>query len=167
MKMGFDDPEPEHTTQPLNIELVPGSSWGNNLRSALKRSEWDKLRKAQYALAGNRCEVCGGKGRRHPVECHEVWSYNEGTNVQTLESLVALCPACHECKHIGLAGIRGRTEQALRHLAKVNGWTSSRARLHANEAFDVWERRSRSPWTLDLSWLEEHGVAIPAKPKGG
>jgi hypothetical protein len=24
---------------------------------------------------GDRCEICGGRGRRRPVESHEVWDY--------------------------------------------------------------------------------------------
>jgi len=166
MKIGFTDPEPECKTRQLTIELVPGSSWGNNLRSTLKRSEWDKLRKAQYAIAGNRCEVCGGKGRRHPVECHEVWSYDEGTCIQTLESLIALCPACHSVKHFGFACVQGREEQALLHLIRVNGWTRPQALAHVDAAFETHARRSQLPWTLDLKWLLSQGVPVPQRTPG-
>jgi len=138
----------------LLVELVPQSSWGSNLRSELPRKDWDRLRRAQYAKAGNLCEVCGGKGRRHPVECHEIWSYDDKNHVQTLDGLIALCPGCHEVKHLGLAGARGRTPEALRHLAKVNGWTHEQALHHAAEAFVLWDQRSRHPWTLDLTWLD-------------
>jgi hypothetical protein len=137
----------------LLVELVPQSSWGSNLRKELPKKEWDRLRRAQYALAGHVCEVCGGKGRRHPVECHEIWSYNDDTHIQTLDGLIALCPRCHEVKHIGLAGVRGRILEAKRHLAKVNGWTLDQTIHHIAEAFALWNLRSRHPWTLDLSWL--------------
>jgi len=143
-------------TEPkLTIELVPKGQWGSNLRSKLPRTEWDRLRKAQYEVAGHICEVCGGVGRRHPVECHEVWEFEEG--VQRLVGLIALCPACHGVKHIG------RTMQshwdpggvkATAHLARVNGWTVVQAQLYIEESLVVWQRRSYQEWALDLSWLE-------------
>lgn len=138
----------------LFIELVPASQFGDNLRSRLPAKLWDLLRRATYEAAGNKCEICGGKGHKWPVECHEKWEYNEETLVQKLTGLIALCPACHEVKHIGLAGIRGRQEIALRHLAKVNAWTYPQALLHLKEAFEVWNVRSSKIWTLDLSGLE-------------
>jgi len=43
---------------------------------------WDRLRRQVAAEAGERCEIFGGRGRRWPVECHEVWDYDEEHNVQ-------------------------------------------------------------------------------------
>ncbi len=139
----------------LTIELVPKGQWGANLRSALPRKEWDRLRKDSYKAAGYRCEICGGKGRRHPVECHERWEYDDTTRVQKLVGLISLCPSCHEVKHIGRAGAVGRMEQAVAHLMKVNGWGADQAVDYIEEAFRVWAERSQAGgWTLDLSWLE-------------
>jgi hypothetical protein len=42
---------------------------------------------------------------------------------RALVRMIALCPACHEVKHMGLAGIKGRGEIAAAHLAENNGWT--------------------------------------------
>lgn len=92
----------------LEIELVPSSSWGNNLRDEanLSRGDWDTLRRGCYERAGHKCEICGGVSwrtyggkRKKIVECHEIWSYEGG--VQRLEGLVALCSKCHRVKHIG------------------------------------------------------------------
>ena len=58
----------------LTIELVPQTAWYSNVRSNVTKSEWDVLRKACYKAAGYKCEVCSGKGPKHPVECHEMWS---------------------------------------------------------------------------------------------
>ena len=138
----------------LTIELVPKGQWGANLRSELPKSEWDALRKATYAAAGHRCEICGGKGRKWPVECHERWHYDETTKVQHLVGLIALCPACHEVKHIGRAGAVGRGKQAMQHLMKVNKWSLQEASDYINNAFETWERRSREGWSLDISWLK-------------
>src|SRR3712207_8436185 len=92
----------------LTVELVPRTAWFKNVRSHVTREEWERLKKIVFGRAGHRCEVCGGRGPRWPVECHEVFAYDDERRVQKLTALVALCPACHEVKHIGLAGLRGR-----------------------------------------------------------
>ena len=115
--------------KPLTIELVPRTCWYSNVRSEVPAAVWEKLKRHTSKLAGNRCEVCGGRGPKWPVECHEVWLFvtpppspaaasspNEG-RVQ------ALCPDCHLVKHIGRAQVTGQGERAFRHLAKVNGWS--------------------------------------------
>jgi len=56
--------------------------------------------------AENLCETCGGCGPQYPVECHEIWNYDDTRLIQKLDGLIALCPDCHEVKHIGLAGAR-------------------------------------------------------------
>lgn len=144
----------------LTIELVPRTSWFSNVRSHVSAEVWDRLKKLTSRRAGNRCEICGGRGPRWPVECHEVFSYDDARRVQKLERLVALCPACHEAKHIGLAGARGRAGAALAHLARVNGWSRSDAELYLEACFEQWHRRSTHEWTLDLSYLEELGVVV-------
>jgi hypothetical protein len=136
-------------------ELVPESSWCNNLRSELERGAWDVLRKEVYRLANYRCEICGGRGEKWPVECHEVWEFDEGKGVQRLVRLEGICPACHEVKHIGLAEVRGRYEAAMGHLCKVNGCGRAEGERIVEKAFDDWGRRSEMEWKLDLSFLAE------------
>lgn len=138
----------------LTIELVPQTSWFTNLRSELPASEWDKIRRKCYRDAGYVCEVCGGRGPAHPVECHEIWRYDDGNKVQKLCGVIALCPSCHEVKHIGLANMRGNLGRAINHMARVNGWTPSEANAAVNAAFDVWRDRSEHKWTVDISWLD-------------
>ena len=138
----------------LTVELVPSTSWFTNVRSLLPEGEWDLVRRAVYRRARYRCEVCGGQGEAHPVECHEVWAYDDERHIQRLEGLVALCPACHRVKHLGLASVNGRYDEALQHLASVNGWTLAEAERYAGAAFAQWEERSRHPWKVDLGALE-------------
>lgn len=142
----------------LTIELVPRSCWCSNVRDAVSRKEWDGLRKLVYRQAGQVCEVCGGTGARHPVECHEEWAYDDERHVQRLVRMLALCPACHEVKHIGLAGVRNRRDAALQHLARVNGWSRERAENHEALAFRRWRERSTHLWTLDLGALHRYGI---------
>lgn len=140
----------------LTIELVPSSVWYVNLRSELSKAEWDHVRKACYKKAGYECEICGGKGPKWPVECHEIWEFNDEEKTQTLKGVIALCPDCHKVKHIGLAGKRGEGVKAQEHLAKVNGWSVKDARKYIRLAFEVWEERSHHDWALDISWIQQH-----------
>ena len=67
-------PGQEHTgANRLTIELVPQTCWFSNVRSEVSAADWDRLRKLTSNAAGGRCEVCGGRGPRWPVECHEIW----------------------------------------------------------------------------------------------
>ncbi len=140
--------------QKLTIELVPQTCWFSNVRSEVTSQMWDILKKRTFQQANYRCEICGGRGNKHPVECHEVWDYNDDCYRQTLVRLIALCPACHECKHIGFANTQGRGEIAAKHLAKVNQWSIEQAIAYIEESFKIWQRRSQSNWTLDISYLE-------------
>ena len=136
----------------LYIELIPKTSFFKNLRSELPSSEWNKLRKATYEKAGHKCEICGGQGSRHPVECHEIWDY-VGSK-QILMGLIALCPKCHMVKHWGLTQMRGKENIAAAHLKKVNNWTNTQVRKHVEEAFGLWQQRNGIKWELDLTWLK-------------
>jgi len=141
----------------LNIELVPKSSWGNNLRDEanLSKSSWDKLRKECYKKAGYVCEVCGGKGSTHPVECHEIWSYDDQKNIQKLEGLIALCPLCHKAKHLGRTlALKVDVVSVMTHLSIVNGLSVEDMEKLVQNVFKVWSERSGKKWILDLSWLE-------------
>ena len=142
----------------LTIELVPSTCWYSNVRSELTRAQWDQLRKASYQKAGYVCEICGGHGPKHPVECHEIWEFNDDARTQKLTGLISLCPRCHEVKHIGLAGKRGRSREARSQLAKVNNWSLAQAQQYIDDSFVVWSKRSEHEWTLDISWVEDNLV---------
>lgn len=149
----------------LTIELVPSTSWGDNLRSRLTKAQWDKLRRKCYQMAGYRCEICGdvglNQGVNWPVECHEVWHYDDEKHVQKLVRLISLCPNCHLSKHIGFAQLKGKEDAAYFHMQKVNGWTKAQVLAHIRESFNVWQKRSEHPWDLDLSVLADYGVSPP------
>jgi hypothetical protein len=144
----------------LTVELVPSTCWFSNVRSEVSKEDWDRLRTATYKKAGYRCEICGGRGRRWPVEAHEIWHYDDATHTQTLLGLQSLCPDCHQVKHIGLSEARGRRDEALRHLARVNGWSIEDAEMYVEVQFEVWSRRSQHRWKLDISWLEQFGIDV-------
>ena len=140
----------------LTIELVPRTSWYSNVRSNVSPSEWDKLRKSSYAAAGYKCEICGGKGKKHPVECHEEWEYviEDEERIQRLVKLLSLCPDCHKVKHPGLAQINGQIHIVLKQLMKVNGMSHDRASAYIDEAFMLWDERSAYDWRLDIDLIK-------------
>lgn len=144
----------------LTIELVPETCWFSNLRSELTPQQWDRVRHRCYLNANYRCQVCGGKGKKWPVECHEIWHYDDINHVQKLTGTIALCPACHEVKHIGHARIKGRETQALKHLARVNGWTITQARNYMFDCFRKWSGRSDYEWALDCTWLSRFHIKL-------
>jgi len=77
----------------LQIELCPSSCWYSNVRSILTKSQWDNVKKQVSSKAWDTCEICGGVGPKHPVECHEMWEYDTKTLTQKLVELIALCQA--------------------------------------------------------------------------
>jgi len=142
----------------LTIELVPRTSWGNNLRSAMTPKQWRALSGMVCDRAYNVCEVCGGVGPNHPVECHEIWEYNDRNHTQKLTGMVALCPDCHMVKHIGYARVQGKYEIALKHFMKVNGLKRKAAEDHVKAAFQIWRERNKNDWTLNISLLKRYGI---------
>lgn len=147
----------------LTVELVPQSCWFSNVRDHVSKNIWDKLRKETYKQSNYRCEICGGRGKQHPVECHEIWHYDDKKYIQTLKGLTALCPDCHRVKHIGLAQLQGYGEQSIAHLSKVNGWSRSQTSTYLEKVWDIWQERSCHDWSLDFSWLESHDIKIQPK----
>jgi hypothetical protein len=134
----------------LEIEMVPTNTWGINLRSLLSRSVWDKYRKQCYKDANYRCEICGGKGSKWPVEAHEVWEYDDINRIQTLKRLISLCPACHEVKHYGLATVKGREFAVINHLMKVNNISKKDAITHIQEEINLHNDRSRYEYIVNI-----------------
>ncbi len=140
----------------LTVELVPKTSWCSSIRALVGDTTWDRIRRQVWRRADYRCEVCGGGGPEHPVECHEVWRYDDRTRVQTLVEMTALCPDCYQVKLLGLASARAKSAQARAHLARVNGWTLARVDAHIAEAFRLWAQRSHEPWIVNLEGLRPY-----------
>ena len=140
----------------LNIELVPSTSWFVNLRSLMTASQWDIVKRDCYKKAGHKCEICGGKGDKHPVEAHEIWEYDDEFGLQTLIGTIALCPPCHQVKHMGLQMKKGVShfQKALNHFVKINGLNLDIAEVLVMQAFAIHKGRSEIEWEVDVSWVE-------------
>lgn len=147
----------------LTIELVPHSCWYSNVRSNVTTTTWRRLQNIVFKAANQTCEICGQTGSKHPLECHEIWSYDDHRCIQSLTRLIALCPRCHEVKHIGFAIQRGRLQHALKWFCEVNGTTPSDAVAYIQHQLKVTEIRGQFAWTLDLSLLKTK-YAVQLKP---
>lgn len=144
----------------LTIELVPETCWFSNVRSAVTKAQWNTIRERVSAAAWSVCQICGGVGPKHPVECHEIWFYDDHNLVRRLAGMIALCPDCHGVKHFGFSQIQGKGEQALQHFMKVNDLTREEAEAAIQKSFEVWAKRSKKEWALDISLLGDYGIDI-------
>lgn len=137
----------------LTIELVPSTSWYNNLRKVIPKGEWNKIRKQVDAEYGHKCGVCGTDSGK--LNCHEIWEYDDHNHEQRLKGFIPLCDLCHHVKHIGRAGIlasEGKLdyEKIVQHFMKVNGCDREIFEKHKEQAFAQWRERSRYEWKVDL-----------------
>lgn len=135
----------------------------HRIRSCVTEQDWERLRRPILRRAGYRCEACGdGEDRATSrlLEVHERWHYNNDTGVQTLRRLICLCSPCHLVTHLGYANVTGRTEEALTHLRRVNGWDDGKTYAHVYASEQQWLDRSARTWTLDLSMLTCAGIAV-------
>jgi hypothetical protein len=144
----------------LYVDLVPATSFFDNVRSAVPAKVWKSISMAVYDRAGNRCSICNGVGRQHAVEAHERWEFEIERGVQKLVEIVALCPTCHRATHIGLADKLGMGKGARAQLRRVNGWSSVHVETHIADAFAVWHERSKRSWIVDISYLDQLVVTI-------
>lgn len=146
----------------LTIELVPRTCWWSNVRSNLRQSQWDRLRKQVYKAADYKCEICGGVGTKHPVECHEIWDYDDKKKLQTLSKFIAICPLCHQVKHIGLTGTRGKkyAERAYKRFQEINKLTDKETSLFHSYFWQQWKERSKHQWKLDISLLDNYEIDL-------
>ena len=140
----------------INAELIPRSMWNVNLRSELPK-KWGEIRKNVYAKADYKCEICGDQGKRHPVEAHEIWIYDDDRKIMALDKIVALCPKCHLCHHLGFAEVKGKLEIVLKHLQKINGFKDYKQVVRYLDAVtDKWAWRSQFDWKLDISKAKQY-----------
>lgn len=149
----------------LIIELIPSTCHYMNVRTTVKSKYWDKIRNIVYKKANNKCQICGEigtkQGFKHKLECHEVWKYQNRKKVQKLVKLMALCPLCHQAKHIGRTSFIGKAEEAYERLKKINKWDLIQLSEHIDDAFKKNKERSMHEWKLDLSMLEKPPYNIP------
>ena len=143
----------------LRIQLIPKSTWGVNVRSKVKKSDWDKIRKAVYEKANMECHICEEK--YESLDAHEVWEFDEENHIQKLVEIIGICKACHNTIHYGRANMIGTQKEARDHFLKVNecdmvDWQNEVLQARV----DGLRRNEITDWKLDLSLIEEQGYEI-------
>ena len=142
----------------LPLELIPDPQAHKSLHHHLSPDGWDKIRFRVYRRRRNNCEICGGRGGRHPVECHEIWSYDINTLVQKLEGCQPLCPKCHRVKHIGIPNSRKPFRECFKRFKQINKLHIQTARNIVVAIRKQWIIRSAYKWTLDISHISKYGL---------
>ena len=143
------------------INLIPETCWYSNLRSMLPKAKWDLVRKKTYADQQMTCEFCRGQfaaielQKKHPVEAHELWEFDDASHTQILKKVLCLCPDCHLTQHLGCANKMGLLTKVVKHYANVSGITIEQAENIKYDAFQKWKVRSQYEWSLNLDWLYE------------
>lgn len=147
----------------LKIVSIPKPTWGRNVRTMLPKGCWKVIREIVFQQYGKECFYCKDNGARSSLHCHELWKYDDESQVQRLHKVIPVCEACHDVLHAGRSFAIGKREEVLEHLARVNKWSQSSVTRHVRSAMEQWERRSGKKWKVDISFatslLDEHRVA--------
>ena len=144
----------------LSLELVPKPCWYSNLATQIPKDHWDMIRSQVYYHGEYRCELCDGRGPKWPVECHELWEYDDSNHIQILKGFLCLCPACHEVKHYGRACFAGNKERVFDHFRIINTLSKQTAARYINNAFEDWKDRSEYEWGLDIEMIKNIGIDV-------
>lgn len=168
-KIEFQDFLPygfRNTFKEIQIDLIPKTSWGASLSNALVKEDWDKIRKPFIEIHGNRCQLCGQKGKDisntiRDVDTHEIWEYskiNDKEKVQTLKGFLALCSGCHLMFHLGFAQVNNKYDITVKRLQKLEKLTESQVDKKVEDIFKRWNKRSEFEWKIDITILKDYGI---------
>ena len=158
-----------------DAEVVPApdgtvNAWFTNVRTAVTRTTWKRLRTYAFERAGRCCEACGTWGIRPlgagPSVARTVRVRRGDPDAVPAASGVALCERCHGVAHFGRTASAGFAREAFAHLLRVTGMTVAEATAYVDDARSVTAFRGRLVWELDLSVLARAGITVPACDPG-
>lgn len=149
----------------LAIDLIPKKSWGASLSNSLTTASWNSIRKPFIEKYGNRCQICGRKGKDlsnsiKDVDTHELWEYSslkDDKKIQKLVGFVAVCSSCHLMFHLGFAESINKKETTIKRLQKLEKLSDQEVYKRIQNIFDIWNKRSDYDWIIDISILKEYG----------
>lgn len=160
--------------EPIKIDLIPKTSWGASLAGSLTQESWSKIRKPFIAKHGNRCQICGQRGKKlsnsiKDVDTHEIWEYtplNSNEKIQKLTGFISLCSSCHLMFHLGFAKVSNNYDKTIKRLQKLEKLNDSEVKYRVDNIFNLWEERSKHHWKIDITLLKECGINdLKFKPK--
>ena len=144
----------------LPIELIPKSMHQYNVRARITEEQWKAVCKVVHKKnVGNKwhCQVCHQKGTtqgfNHPVECHEVWEFDDKTRTQKLVNLKTLCPLCHKFTHLGLATKQGFANTVKEHGLRIRRMSISSIEKELKQQYSIANERGQYNWKLDLTYM--------------
>jgi hypothetical protein len=145
----------------LTIDMIPHTSFMNNVRKAVSQESWDIIRRESYNKYNHICGICGVKDV--VLECHEIWEFDDFNHVQKLTGVIALCSDCHRVKHFGFAQTladQGKLdiEALIKHFMKVNHCRKVTFNKHLALSINTWEERSKKQWTVDLGECSKYAI---------
>lgn len=158
---GFKD-----VVKPLQIDLIPKTSWGASLAGSLSSECWSSIRKPFIAYHGNRCQICGQRGTDlsssiRDVDTHEIWEYSplsDATKIQTLKGFIALCSSCHLMFHLGFARIKNKGDITIKRLQRLEKLSDKEIKVRIDNIDAIWAQRSEHDWIIDVSILRTYGI---------
>jgi hypothetical protein len=158
----------------LEPQFIPPGMHYLNVRAAVSKEEWDKVKWIAHKKSSNgphKCEICESSGKKQgfrsgenfnwDLECHEVFSFNWSTRTMKLERLMSLCPLCHKTIHYFLTKKMGtHFDETLDHFLTVSNIDHETAELYVKNALKLSKamntfsfRTFSKQWKLDLTYL--------------
>jgi hypothetical protein len=123
-------------------------------KKTLGRTAWKQIRQDVLSAAKNTCEICGHEPNIYygdPLNCHEVWHYDDRRAVATLIRLRMQCGACDNAVHVGRAMTYGVGDRAFAQLQKVNGIAVAEVEQLGVAALAQWQRRNPKAWRMRIA----------------
>jgi hypothetical protein len=138
----------------LAIRPIPQPLFRKNLRTALGKYQWTKLRRTLLSEHGSKCEICNA--RPNKLYAHEVWQYKTSVSpaVAHLSHVSFLCVRCHGCEHFLLtiefvkAGILTADDfdSAVKHFCRINRVSQRIFWQRLERARTCWKMLSKLKW---------------------
>jgi hypothetical protein len=140
------DKPPRLRLEPI---LIPRPLWGVNAHTLVSEECWQKIRRDTFLRDQNRCVICE---QQKPLECHEIFSFDDDHGVAVLVRMESRCADCHACNHLGRLQKRNPAafKRALKYIGTINRIAPPEVVRLAKEAFRVHKTRTR-PWDMKVA----------------
>jgi len=151
----------------LQINMVPGPLFRQNLRTMLGKHHWRGLRGALIEDVELVCGSCGNEVEdTSKLHAHEVWSYKmfpRKNHEATLERIDFICPLCHHAEHFGLTEKLYNSGQitkkfydaVIRHYCKINNVTKPQFKADLIRAYERHKFMSSRAWNVSYGAFSE------------
>ena len=145
----------------LNYQPQPSIDLFVDFKDIIHEECWEELDYIVTHRYKRKCEYCGV---RTMLKTHDVWSYNHNTKTQKLERLIALCNDCYSVAHIeqtmDTPGDLTNYLRAMKHFRYIRKMNKSQSFEYIENAGEELEKRMMITWKLDLSMIEDSGIAL-------